>query len=200
MSWYNLQTMTTQTQEPRSKQWTRDEYYRLAEEGYFRGKHVQLVEGEIIQMPPMKHPHALCVMKADTWLRTIFSQPQFLIRIQMPMNALENSDPEPDFAILSGPLEAMTDHPTTALLIIEVSDTSVRLDRRKASLYAAAGVPEYWIINIPKRCIELFRDPIPDESAEFGFRYAQASSLEESASLSPLSMPVATVKVSDLLP
>src|SRR5437763_11462464 len=114
--------MTLQVAEPQIKRWTREQYYRLAEEGYFRGQRVQLIDGEIIQMPPMGHEHAVAIMRATNWLSD-FCKDELLLRVQMPLNALEDSDPEPDLAIIPGPIEAYQDHPQTALLIIEVSDS-----------------------------------------------------------------------------
>jgi Uma2 family endonuclease len=191
--------MTLQISEPRTKRWTREEYYQLADQGYFHGQRVQLIDGEIIQMAPQGHEHATCVMRASKWLYTIVPD-NLLIRVQMPLNALERSDPEPDLAVIPGPMGGYTDHPQTALLAIEVSDTSLRLDRRKASLYAAAGVGDYSILNIKGRCIEVHRDPVQDGAAEFGFRYASVSVADEEESISPLAIHDASVKVRDLLP
>lgn len=191
--------MTLQIAEPQTKRWTRDEYYQLADAGYFQRQRVQLIQGEIIQMSPQKHPHSKAILLADRWLRESFPTPH-LIRIQMPLNALDESDPEPDLAVVHGPVERLTDHPTTAIFVIEVSDTSLRLDRRKASLYAAVGVPEYWIVNIEGRCIEVHRQPAPDAAAEFGASYAVTVVAKESELISPIAVPKSQVKVADLLP
>ena len=75
--------------------------------------------------------------------------------------------------------EDYADHPTTALLVIEVSDTTLRLDRRKAGLYASAGVPEYWIVNLIDRCLEVYPRALSrSKEQEFGFRYAKESRLQ----------------------
>lgn len=189
--------MTLQIEEPQSKRWTREEYYRLAEEGWFRGLRVQLIEGEIIQMPPQGHAHAKALMRITDWLYANFV-PGHLIRTQMPLNVLKNSDPEPDAAVVRGPLDEYLDHPQTALLVIEVSDSSLSLDRKKSLLYAAAGVQEYWIVDVEHRAIEVYRNPVTDNSTRFGFRYAAPMIVTATQRLSPLSNPSATLLVSEL--
>lgn len=191
--------MTLQVAEPRTKRWTREEYYRLAQDGWFRGQRVQLIQGEIIQMPPQGHEHAVSIMRITRWLHQVCGN-SLLVRCQMPLNALEDSEPEPDLAVIPGPIEAMSDHPRTALLAIEVSDSSRALDRRKASLYAAAGVREYWIVDVQARIVEAYREPRADPSAEFGFNYPPPVTLNEHDSVSPLAIPSATVRVAELLP
>jgi|SRR4051812_18229684 Uma2 family endonuclease len=191
--------MTLQVAEPQIKRWTREEYYQLAEEGHFRGQRVQLIDGEIIQMPPMGHGHAKSIVLGTRWLSP-FCVSDLILRVQMPLNASKNSDPEPDLAVVPGPLEAYEDHPQTALFIIEVSDSSLPLDRKKANLYAAIGVKEFWIIDIEHRCVEVYRNPQPDPQAPRGFRYAPPIVLLEDDSLAPLLIPAAIVKARDLLP
>src|SRR5437870_4755144 len=130
---YNGSVMTLQANEPTQKLWTREEFYVLAEEGYFRGKRVQLIEGEIIEMAPQGHPHSKTISYLNRWAILAFGD-DYTVRVQMPLNASDWSDPEPDIAVVSGPLTAYSDHPQTAALVIEVSDSSVRLDRRKAKI------------------------------------------------------------------
>jgi Uma2 family endonuclease len=190
--------MTLQAQEPRTAQepkpklWTREEFYELAEQGYFRGKRVQLIDGEIFEMAPQGHPHAKAVTFLNRWATTNFPPPA-LVRIQMPLNASARSDPEPDVAIVPDPSWALTDHPESAVLVIEVSDSSLRLDRRKAAIYAAAGVPEYWLVNVGESQVEVFRDPRRPEK-----RYEQVSIAKGSDVLSPQSRPEARLAAAEL--
>jgi Uma2 family endonuclease len=186
------------TSEPRARLWTRDEYYRLAEEGYFRGQRVLLMEGEIIQMPPMGHEHAVGVTRATRWLSE-YCKDELVLRVQMPLNALEDSDPEPDLAVIPGPLEAYRDHPKTALLIIEVADSSLPLDRKKAFVYAAIGVEDYWILDLKHRCFEVYRNPRPDPQAPHGFRYDQPVIVKEGETIAPLAIPSAAISPKELL-
>src|SRR5204862_46858 len=91
-------------------------------------------------------------------------------------------------------------NPTTALLVVEVADTTLSYDRNtKASLYAASGIADYWIVNIPGQQLEVFRDPVPDASARFGVRYSSRTILVAGDVVSPLALPAAQVPVADLL-
>ncbi|HEX4123510.1 MAG TPA: Uma2 family endonuclease [Tepidisphaeraceae bacterium] len=98
--------MTIRVTEPRTRHWTLAEYYRLAEEGYFQGQHVQLVEGEIINLPPQGHAHCQSLLLLSRWLQKAFG-PEYVIRTQMPLNASYDSDPEPDIAIVRGPSKSI---------------------------------------------------------------------------------------------
>jgi Uma2 family endonuclease len=189
--------MTLQLEQPQTKRWTREEYYRLADEGWFRGQRVQLIDGEIIQMPPQGHPHARAIAVLTRWLHDTYNN-DFMIRIQMPLNVLKDSDPEPDAAVARGSIESDSDHPQTALLVIEVSDSSLPLDRKKAFLYAAAGIQEYWIVDVDHRLVEVYRNPVSDKSAPRGSRYPAPSVASPGESLSPWSMQQASLKVADL--
>jgi Uma2 family endonuclease len=83
--------------------------------------------------------------------------------------------------------------------VIEISETSLALDRtHKGSLYARAGLPDYWIVNLPERRLEVYRDPEPDSTAPFGWRYPSVTVLEPGASVSPLSRPDRRIQISDL--
>jgi Uma2 family endonuclease len=75
------------------------------------------------------------------------------------------------------------------LLVVEISDSSLGLDRRKAGLYAAAGVPEYWIVNLAARCVEVFRRPTADASQQFGHRYAEEFAVPETGTIAPAAKP-----------
>lgn len=184
--------MTLHTSEPQTKQWTRDEFYELAEQGYFRGKRVQLIDGEIIEMAPQGHAHAWAITRLTRWATTHFPSPM-LVRVQMPLNASARSDPEPDLAIIPDPAQASRDHPESAALVIEVADSSLRLDRRKAAIYAECGVPEYWIVNIGESLIEVHRNPSRNER-----RYADVSQVRVGDSIFPTSQPQATLVVSEV--
>jgi Uma2 family endonuclease len=181
--------------EPSERRWTREEYFQLAEQGYFRGQRVQLIDGRIIQMPPQGVPHALAIERADSALRAAFKS-GYRFCIQMPFHAANGADPEPDIAVVVGsPRDPISDHPNTAVLIVEVSDTSLKLDRAKASLYAASGVGEYWIINLPEGGLEVHRDA--DVS---GAVYRNVSISKRGESVTPLSAPHVAIAVNDLLP
>jgi Uma2 family endonuclease len=181
--------------EPQPRRFTREEYYRLAENGYFNGQHVQLIDGEIIEMPRQAHSHAHAYLQAIQFLNRAFGTER--IRPQLPLNVPGESDPEPDVAVTEYPHGHYKDHPTSAILVTEIADGSVSLDRRKAGLYAAAGVPEYWIVNLGGRKIEVFRQPIADRSIEFGFRYSENFEILEDGEIAPAAKPAATIQVKE---
>jgi Uma2 family endonuclease len=185
--------MTVRTAEPQTKRWTRQEYYRLAEEGYFQGKRVQLLEGEIIEMAPQGHAHAKAVSITSRLLQEAFG-PDCWVREEKPLNVGRRSDPEPDVAVVAGGPDDFSDHPTTAFLVVEISDTSLALDRRKVALYAAAGVEEYWIVDLTDRRLEVYRSP--ERAAR---EYAEKRVLSENESVAPLARPQAVIKVNELL-
>lgn len=110
------------------------------------------------------------------------------------------SEPEPDFAIV--PRHAGVDtqrHKLPVDLVVEVSLTSLRYDREeKGSLYARAGVPEYWIVNVRARVLERFLDPVPDPSAPYGSSYATRSEFSERESVRAVFLEGPAIDVSDL--
>src|SRR5580704_991463 len=103
--------------EPKIRRWTREEYYRLADGGYFNGQRVQLINGEIVQMAPQGHPHSRSLILVRGALADIFGLRR--IREQMPLNVPGESDPEPDLAVTEHPVEHYTAHPTSAVLVVE---------------------------------------------------------------------------------
>lgn len=179
--------------------WTRDEYYQMAELGFFHGKRVELIEGEIIEMAPMKSLHATALSLLIEILGAIFIE-EFIIRSQLPMNFSQANEPEPDVAIVTGTIrDYAAAHPKTAALVIEVSDSTLRYDRtKKMSLYAKNKIQEYWILNVKNRSLEVYRRPIRDK--KLGFVYTEIQILTEKDSVAPLAKPDAKIKVADILP
>jgi Uma2 family endonuclease len=186
--------------EPRPKLWTRKEYYRLYDLGFFAGKRVELIEGEIIDMPPMNNPHAVALGLAHDALLAAFGT-GFWVRDQMPLHFGSRSEPEPDIAVVPGAPRDFLDHPTTALLVMEISETSLQFDRtRKSSLYAEAGIADYWIVNLVDNQLEVCRDPQPDPDQVGRFIYAKITILKSGEVIAPLGMKKARIAVRDLLP
>lgn len=92
-------------------------------------------------------------------------------------------------------------HPTRAALVVEAAESSLAFDRgEKGSLYARGGVRDYWIVNLVDRALEVCRDPGPDPTAPYGWRYRAVERLGRGARVSPLALPSVRVAVSDLLP
>lgn len=194
-----MKTMRLPQSKPRARRWTRDEYYQMADLGWFQDQRVELIEGRIVQMPPQTELHYATIHRSSGVLSRVFGKGH-VVRSQAPMSVAAASDPEPDIAVVQGTLEDFTEHPTTALLAVEVSLTTLLFDRRKAGLYAKAGVPDYWIINLPDRQLEIRRDPMVDETKPFGFTYRTTTIYKPGETVTPLAAPSSPITVNDLLP
>ncbi len=189
--------------EPRPHRWTREQFYQMLDLGWFIEQRVELIDGEVIDMPAQKNPHALGITLTADALRQVFG-PNYWVRVQMTLDLPSISSPDPDLAVVAGAPRthsAATTNPTTALLIVEVSETTLWYDRhRKSHLYAAAGIADYWVLNLVHRQLEVYRDPVADASQPFGFRYASRTDLAPQDQVSPLAAPQAHILVADLLP
>jgi Uma2 family endonuclease len=188
--------------EPRALVWTAEEYYRLGEAEWFQGKRVELIGGEIIEMPPQMNWHALGIGKTEHALRTAFG-PNFWVRGQMSLDLSPLSVPDPDVAVIAGAMQTHRTraNPRTALLVVEVAETTLSYDRNaKASLYAASGIADYWIINILGAQLEVYRDPVANPQARFGHNYSSLTILRAGDVVSPLALPGVSIQVADLLP
>ncbi|MFN0121969.1 MAG: Uma2 family endonuclease [Blastocatellia bacterium] len=186
---------------PRPHRWTREEYYKMAEAGFFEGKRVELIFGEVIEMSPMGRPHVMAVKFGARTLEKAFGKGWF-VQTQAPLDLGLESDPEPDIAVIAGDDRDYLDtHPDTAALVVEVAESTLKADRKvKGSLYAGAGIEDYWVVNLNKRQLEVYRRPIVDKSAPSGFIYGNMQILNEEDSVSPLAKPKAVIRVADLLP
>ncbi len=190
------------TAEPRPYRWTADEYYKLSEAGYFQDRRVQLIDGTIIETDVRNNYHAAAVTLTGNALCTAFGK-AYWVRILMPLDLSQSSVPDPSHAVVPGqPRDYLAlGTPTTALLVVEVSDLLLDYDRnRKGSLYAQANIADYWIVNLVQRQLEVYRNPIADSSHPFGFHYADRIILDPGDSITPLAAPHAKVAVADLLP
>jgi Uma2 family endonuclease len=188
----------------RPYRWTLDDYEQLIALGLLEGKHVELIQGEILTMASMGEPHALTIMQLNYALLPHFNPGTgFHFRIQMPL-ALPAliSEPEPDIAIVAlGTPTNEAGRPTSASLIVEVAESSLTYDReRKGPLYAAAGVQEYWLVSLPERCLEVYRQPMPDAASFSGWRYQERQRLQEGDHVAPLVAPEVVIAVDAFLP
>ena len=163
-------------------------------------EHVQLIEGEILEMTPQYPPHATAVQLVAQALGQVFG-PGYTVRQQLPLALSDDSEPEPDIAIVAGGIrDFMHEHPATAALLIEVADSSLAFDRRrKGRLYAAAAIPEYWIVNLAERVLEIYRMPAAS-SGSGEFEYAERTTIDERGRVSPLARPDTSIAVADFLP
>lgn len=184
----------------RPRRWTRAEYYRLGEAGFFEDERVELLDGEIWTLPPQKTPHFSAIRLTADVLEDVFGA-GFEIRQQAPMTLDDGTEPEPDVVIVPGSSRDYEDHhptPSEVRLLVEVSDSTLAKDRgKKAENYARAGIGDYWIVNLVNRQLEVHRDPGPLPS---GHGYKLRRVLLESESVAPLLAPDRPVSVTDLLP
>ena len=187
--------------EPFRYVWSRNEYYRVHEAGVFNGMRVELIDGEIIALAAQLNLHMAGVTLVSDALRQAFG-PSCWIRVQGSMDLTPHSVPDPDVAVVHGsPRNPPRNNPRTALLLVEVADSSLSYDRNvKTSLCAVSGILEYWILNLVDRQLEVYRDPAPDPRTQFGYTYASRTDLLPGATVSPLALPGATIAVADLLP
>jgi Uma2 family endonuclease len=169
----------------------RSEYDRMIELGLFDDERVELLRGVLVKMSPQRAPHASTVEKL-TQLLSAQLRRRFSLRIQLPLALSEDTEPEPDVAVVA-PGKYDAEHPTTALLIIEVSDTTLKKDRAKASIYASAGIDEYWIVNLGARSVEVY-------TSCDGDRYTEVRTVRTGDVLRPVTLPDVTIAVAEILP
>jgi Uma2 family endonuclease len=179
---------------PRRRIWTKKEYYKLIDIGFFNGKRAELIEGEIIEMSPMKTPRAVSIGLVSSILREVFAE-NYDVRGQLPIDLGDINEPEPDVAVVKGNIrDYLESHPKTAELVVEISAATLSYDRNtKAKLYARNGIKDYWIVDLKKRRIEVCRTPKLDKYQEITF-------FNETDEVSTLAKPEVSIKVSELLP
>ena len=169
----------------------RVEYDQLVALGAFEDERIELLDGELVAMSPVGAPHCFAVQKL-TELLVLALVGRAAVRPQLAFAALEFSEPEPDLAVV--PLaDYHADHPAQAHLLIEVAESSLAKDRgRKRRLYAECGVPEYWIVNLCDRCIEVYTEPSASS-------YAQQRTFAHGAAIALRAFPDVSLRVADIL-
>ena len=181
--------------------WTRNQYDRLIESGVFQeDDKVELLGGQLMVAEPQGSRHAATVgVVADT-LRAAFGRGWY-VAVQVPVALDDESEPEPDVTVSPGTARDYGEaHPSRPVLVVEVAESSRTLDRRhKASLYARAEVPDYWIVNVVDNVLEVHRRSVPSSQSVFGWRYADVVRLVGGATISPVAVPSISIAVADLL-
>lgn len=172
---------------------TVDEYYEMARVGILKpNERVELLDGEIVPMNAIGTPHLWCVNRLNRHF-TGFPDRAF-VQVQLPLRLNNRSEPEPDVVLLQ--LDTPQDRhpgPQDAYLVIEVADTSLRTDRgRKRTMYARAGIPEYWIVDLQHDRVEVYRDPSRA-------RYQTILLASRDDTVSPLFAPDLQISVSRIL-
>jgi Uma2 family endonuclease len=159
-------------------------------------EHVELLEGVIVAEPPQDPRHASVTTRVNDTLRRLLGDAA-VVRVQMPLTLGPYSAPEPDVAVVEGPVSRYDDaHPQSALLVVEVAGASLPKDRlSKSRIYAVAGIPDYWLINLRDECVEVFTTP--DLIARC---YSRSTVAARGDRLELSSFPGLVVEVDDLLP
>lgn len=184
------------------RRWTRAEYDRLIEVGFFQpGDPVELIGGDLMVAEPQSAEHYTAIRKCAKALEAAFG-PGWEVRTQGPICLDDESEPEPDVAVVPGRLEDYSRaHPSQSVLSVEVAVSSLADDREhKGSLYARAGLADYWVLNLIDRVLEVYREPILDAAAPYGWRYAKRETVTPSGRIAPLAAPGTMVAVEDFLP
>lgn len=170
----------------------RVEYDRLVELGAFQDERIELLEGRLVVMSPQGAAHAWVVERL-TELLVIALQRRARVRPQLPLALSDLSEPEPDLAVVE-PGDDLAEHPSSALLVVEVAESSVRRDRDvKALLYAQGDVAEYWLVDLVEETVTVHRGRLEG-------RYRDVSSARRGDTVAPVAFPDVTLEVSDFLP
>jgi Uma2 family endonuclease len=182
---------------PALRRWTVAEYHRAAESGVFAPEErLELIEGEIYRMSPQGSPHSATTGSSGDLLREAFGK-GFIVRVQMPLTLDDDSEPEPDLAVVRGTWTEFADeHPHTAELVVETSESSSSYDLGlKARVYARAAVPEYWVLLTKPRIMVVHRDPDPAAGS-----YRTIIRVDAEQTVSPLGAARTELRVADLFP
>src|SRR5438552_683418 len=188
--------------QPVYRHWTRKEYDRLVELGILHeDEPIELIGGQMIVAEPKGSPHETAIGVTADALRAAFGT-GWMIREHAPVALDDESEPEPDVSVVRGQWrDYRAEHPSRPALIVEVSESRLAFDRRyRGSLCARGGIADYWIVNLRRRVLEVYRDPVLAPSARFGWTYATVRTLGERATISPLAASDAVIAVADLLP
>jgi Uma2 family endonuclease len=180
---------------------TRVRYDQLVEAGVFGPEdRVELLDGLLIACEPQGRRHAAVVVLVRAVLEKAFGR-GYHVREEKPIALDDRSEPEPDIVVVPGaPRDYLDAHPSRPLLLVEVAETSLAIDRlRKGSLYARAGIADYWVVNLIEEVLEVYREPVfaPSDS---DWKYDSVRLLRRNAIITPLAAPRPRIRVAALLP
>jgi Uma2 family endonuclease len=182
--------------------WTVEKYFELVDAGILDGRRVELLNGEVIKVPAQADPHMLAIAKVSRLLHRTFSEETHSVFIQGTLILGKHDAPDPDLHVFDVPEGTPREmRPAVPILLIEVSDKTYRKDvGPKLRLYAASGVADYWIINIPSQRVEVYRSPENPTGRKSGWRYAQSTPFTRSQQVQLLACPDISFAVDALLP
>jgi Uma2 family endonuclease len=186
--------IATEAVQPKKRRFTADEYLKMAELGILApDEKLELIDGEIYKkMSPVGLPHIWCVMRLTKIFERVLGNKVF-VSVQNPLRLDDYNEPEPDVVLF--PLEAMNRQPTAkdALLVVEVSDSTLNLDRKvKLPLYARFDVVEVWIVNLSEKRLEAYRE------AKEGV-YRQVMMYDETEAITPVKFETVSFSVGEIL-
>lgn len=186
----------------RTRRFTRLEYDRLVEQGFFRpDDRIELLAGRLVVKEPQDSAHATAVLLVLDALRGAVGT-DVHVRPGTPVAMGRWSEPEPDVSVVPGaPRHYRSTHPAHPVLVVEVASSRLRFDRtRKAAVYARAGVPEYWIVDVVGRALEVRREPerVAGRRPRWGYRSVERLGPDDT--VTPLAAPGARIGVGELLP
>jgi Uma2 family endonuclease len=175
--------------------WTLEDYHHLIETGLLEHRAVELLNGEIVEMPPEGEPHADASDETAEYLRELLGQ-RAKVREGHPITIpASDSEPEPDIAIVQRLAEGYSQHhpyPENIFWLIECSNSSLEKDlEAKAKAYASAGILEYWVVNLKKMELVVMRDPVNGKY--------QSKMVMTQGEIRPIAFPDISISVSQIL-
>jgi Uma2 family endonuclease len=174
--------------------WTIDEYHRMIAAEILRDRQVELLKGEIVEMSPEGEPHAYCSHEAGEYLAKLLAE-RATIRQAKPITLPNDSEPEPDIAIVQRLGRDYREHhpyPENIFWLIEYANSSLEKDLEiKSKIYAEVGIPEYWVVNLKKLHLVVFREPLDGD-------YATKLTLT-AGTIQPLAFPDVSILVEQII-
>jgi len=179
-----------------------DEYFRMSEAGVFGGRRVELLDGRICEMNAQADPHMAAITKTMILLNRHFGDMKKFWLIVQGTYRIEPYDAlDPDFHIFDTPVGTALERRGIPFLVVEVSHTTYKRDSGiKLRRYAAAGVPDYWIVNIPEKRVEVYRNPENPTGRKSDWHYAAIRHFALNGKVKLLAYPRIEIQVRDMLP
>jgi len=174
--------------------WTIDEYHRMIAAGILDDRRVELLKGEIVEMSPEGEPHAYSSDEAGEYLARLLTE-RAKVRHAKPITLPNNSEPEPDIAIVQRLGREYREHhpyPENIFWLIEYANSSLEKDlETKSKIYAEVGIPEYWVVNLKKLHLVVFREP---SDGEYTSKFTLTT-----GTIQPLTFPEVSVSVEQII-
>ena len=174
--------------------WTIDEYHRMIDAGILCDRNVELLKGEIVEMSPEGKPHAYCSDEAGEYLSKLLGE-RAKVRHAKPITLPNNSEPEPDLAIVQRLGREYREHhpyPENIFWLIEYANSSLEKDlESKSKIYAEASIKEYWVVNLKKMHLVVFRNPL---DGNYATKFTRTTGI-----IKPLAFPNLAVAIEQII-